>query len=124
MVQRIRKLGFGSLLGLGGKVAYDRFFAKRPNLRYAINAPARFGSGEKARIYQNIEISNKGNETTSDVRINFNAQTFPLVEHQVVYDGAYSLEKSDNHATVLVPNLPPGDKVTVSFVFPQMRFLM
>jgi hypothetical protein len=61
---------FGAVLGVIGKVVYDRRFAKRPDLRYSLGAPATFGTGERERTYQNLEVTNAGLETTTDVRIN------------------------------------------------------
>jgi len=71
----------GAAVGVVGKVIYDRRFAKRPDLRYTFGAPAKFGE----TVYQNLEVSNAGTETTSDVRINFSLPNFDLVEHQVSY---------------------------------------
>jgi hypothetical protein len=111
------KLVLAAVFGIVGKVIYDRQFAKKPDLRYSFGAPATFGTGERSRVYQNLEVSNAGTESTTDVRINFSLPEFDLIEHQVAYDGVHSLERTEDRATLVVPSLPPGDSLTVSFVF-------
>ena len=110
-------LVIGVAAGVIGKVIYDRRFAKQPDLRYALGTPATFGSGDRETVYQNLEISNSGTDTTTDVRINFSLPAFDLVEHQISYDGPHSLEKSENRVSITIPSLPPGDSLTLSFTF-------
>jgi hypothetical protein len=104
---------FGAVIGIAGKVIYDRRFAKRPDLRYILGARAKFGE----RVYQNLEVTNAGRETTIDVRINFSRPGFDSVEYQVSYDGKHDVEKTDDQVGILFPSLPPGDSATVSFIF-------
>ena len=108
---------FGAIIGIAGKFIYDRRFAKHPDLRYTFGAPAKFGTGERERVYQNLEVTNAGTETTTDVRINFSRPNFDLSEYQVSYDGPHNFEKTDEQVGMLIPSLPPGDSVTLSFVF-------
>jgi hypothetical protein len=105
-----------AVLGIVGKVIYDHRFAKKPDLRYSFGAPAAFGTGERERVYQNLEVSNVGTESTTDVRINFSLPGFDLIEHQVAYDGVHNLERNQDRATIVVPSLPPSDSLTLSFV--------
>ena len=44
------KTVFGAVIGIAGKVIYDRRFAKRPDLRYAFGAPATFGTGDRETV--------------------------------------------------------------------------
>ena len=104
-------------VGIAVKVIYDRRFARRPDLRFNFGAPAKFGTGERERVYQNLEVTNAGTETTTDVRINFSRPNFDLSEYQVSYDGPHNFEKTDEQVGMLIPSFPPGDSVTLSFVF-------
>jgi hypothetical protein len=104
---------FGVAVGIAGKVIYDRRFAKRPDLRYVFGAPAKFGD----KVYQNLEVTNAGTETTTDVRINFSLPNFDLSEHQVSYEGPHNFERMNDQVGMLIASLPPGDSVTLSFVF-------
>ena len=106
--------GMGGIITLAGKVIYDRRFSKRPDLRYTFGASAKFGE----TVYQNLEVTNAGTETTTDVRINFSRPGFDLSKYQVSYDGPHNFEKTDDQVRMLIPSLPPGDSVTVSFIFP------
>ncbi len=74
---------FGAVLGVAGTVIYDRRFAKRPDLRYIFGAPAKFGTGDRETVYQNLEVTNAGTETTTDVRISFSRPDFDASENKV-----------------------------------------
>ena len=106
---------FGAVIGIVGKVIYDRRFAKRPDLRFIFGHRAKFGTGEREIVYQNLEVTNVGLETTTDVYINF--KHVDLIEYQVSYDGPHDFKKTDEQVAILVPSLPPGDSVTLSFTF-------
>ena len=110
-------LVLGGAVGILGKVIYDRLFAKQPDLRYSLGAPATFGAGDRATIYQNLEVSNLGRETTTDVRLNFSLPAFDLVEHQISYDGPHTLERTEDRLAIGVSSLPPGDAIALSFTF-------
>ena len=107
----------GGVIAIAGKVIYDRRFSRRPDLRFKFGAPARFETGDIERVFQNLEVTNAGTETTTDVRINFSLPNFDLSEYQVLYDGPHNFEKTAKQVALLIPSLPPGDSVTLSFLF-------
>lgn len=111
------KLIVFAVIGFFSKVLYDRRFAKRPDLRYDVQAPATFGTGERERVYQNLVVTNVGTERTDDVRIAFRRQVFETVEHQINFDGPHRTEIVDDLAVILISNIPPRDCIAISFVF-------
>lgn len=117
LVTELTKLLGAAVLGFLGKILYDRRFAKRPDLRFSFERPATFGSGEKATIYQNLEIANVGSDTASNVRVIFKRPIFDLIEHQIQFDGESRTEQDVDRAVFVIPNLPPRDRALMSFVF-------
>jgi len=105
------------LLGVGGKVLYDRFFAKGPDLRYEFQRAANFGVGDKETVYQNLVVTNQGTDTAEDVRISFKRPGLDLVEYQLEFDGPHDKEQTDDRAVVILKTLPPNDLATLSFIF-------
>lgn len=113
----LTKLVFAAILGFSAKVFYDRRFARRPDVSFSFEQPATFGVGDKARTYQNLEITNIGRETATDVRILFRRPMFDLVDHQIQFTGAYSIDREDERSIIAIPTLPPSDRALLSFIF-------
>jgi hypothetical protein len=111
------KILFGAAVGIAGTVIYDRRFSRRPDLRFKFGAPARFETGDIENVFQNLEVTNAGTETTTDVRINFSRPSFDISDCEVLYDGPHNWEKTDKQAALLIPSLPPGESVPLSFIF-------
>jgi hypothetical protein len=111
------KILLGAAVGIAATVIYDRRFSRRPDLRFNFSAPMRFETGDIERVFQNLEVTNAGMETTTDVRINFSRPSFDISDYQVLYDGPHNLEKTDEQVALLIPSLSPGESVTLSFIF-------
>lgn len=120
-VADVLKIVVGAVVGIAVKVIYDRRFAKKPDLRFGFGAPAKFGTGDNKTVYQTLEVANAGTETTTDVRINFSLPMFDLVDHQVSYDGPVEFERAADRTALKIQSLPPGDAITLYFVFSPAR---
>lgn len=113
----LAKLLIAAILGFVAKLLYDRRFSRRADVRFSFEQPATFGAGDKARVYQNLEIINVGGESATDVRIIFRRPGFDLVEHQLQFAGQSITERDDERSVIVIPSLPPTDRALISFVF-------